>query len=578
MNPPASDPVPQVSVVIPTFNRRAILERTLAPLFEQDFPPEQYEIIVVDDGSTDGTGEWLRSLHPTCGWKVVGAPNRGPATARNRGIAESRGAIVLFLDDDILCDRNVVSAHWKTHKARNSPAIVFGPLRLIAESSALAYAAGEFLDLQAENAVAADAGLRQAYLGPNRSIPRSVLLEHGGFDESYPFIAEDRELGLRLWTAGMPFVSCPSASAAHSYARTSREFLERIAGAQGEAEVRLCRSHPQSRPFSTLAKLGRHSWKDRAYALAARHPRSIDPVLGAMQTIGEITPGLRKLGARAFEVRQLGRFLAGAAQAAGSWEALEAEFGRRVSFLMYHDVSTRSGLGEWNVPPARFREHMRALADEGFQAIALEDWIAWVRDTKPLPPRPVVLTFDDGYADLNDNVFPVLEEHGFKAVVYIVTEQVGGKNQWDIGKGYPEVPLMRAEDIAHWAARGVEFGSHSCTHADLTTLPDPELEREIVASATTLMEVTGRKVASFAYPHGRYDDRVLRLVRQTYPSAVSSRYGIASLAGDRYLIERNPVWNVSTAKYAVQIATKGEHPALNLRAFAKRMAQTVGLR
>src|SRR5437867_2751922 len=105
----------KVSVVIPTYNRRAVLARTLPTVLAQDFPLDGYEVIVVVDGSTDDTVELLYSLKPRCALRVFEQPNRGPASARNVGIRAARGHFVIFLDDDMLCDpgllREQIAAH-----------------------------------------------------------------------------------------------------------------------------------------------------------------------------------------------------------------------------------------------------------------------------------------------------------------------------------------------------------------------------------------------------------------------------------------------------------------------------------
>jgi glycosyltransferase involved in cell wall biosynthesis/peptidoglycan/xylan/chitin deacetylase (PgdA/CDA1 family) len=566
----------ELSVVIPTHNRVASLQRTLAFIFQQELAAGSFEVVVVDDGSTDGTFEWLQTVNPRCGWKVLHTPNGGPAAARNRGIEASSGEIVLFMDDDISCPPGLLSAHLEGHRKQAAPSVVYGPLRLEGDSSALSHSAREFLDLHRENSEAADSALRQAYVGPNRSVRRHLLKEYGGFDELFRFVAEDRELGVRLWAEGVPFVSCPVAAATHHYDCSSSEFLEHIAGAQGDAEVTICRNHPGYRRYSSLAKVGRRSWKDKIYAAAARGP--FDPAIALVEKVGESVAGLHALGARAFELRQLGRFMLGAATKCGSWESLEEEFGRGISCLMYHNVSRRNGFGDWNVPPDLFRDHMRALADEGYQAIGIREWLDWVLEAKPLPERPIILSFDDGYGDLCDNVFPLLEELKFKAVVYIVTGQIGGRNQWDIEKGFPEVRLLSADEIVHAAKQGIEFGSHSRSHRPLTSLNDDELRTELGESASTLAALTGNGVLSFAYPHGRYDQRVLQEVRKHYPSALCSDYGLASLASDLHRIERNPIWSNSSVNYVLRVAKHGNHPRLTFRAIAGRAARKMGLR
>ena len=91
-----------ISVVVPTFNRREIAARTLATLFAQNSPPSSYEVVVVVDGSTDGTATALQSLRPDCSFRVIEQENRGLAGARNSGYKAAAADLVLFLDDDML--------------------------------------------------------------------------------------------------------------------------------------------------------------------------------------------------------------------------------------------------------------------------------------------------------------------------------------------------------------------------------------------------------------------------------------------------------------------------------------------
>src|SRR5579859_5892156 len=100
-----------VSVVIPTYNRRDSLARTLDTLFAQDFPPGQYEVIVAVDGSTDGTADYLRQLRHPCLRFLEHSCNQGQAAARNSAHEVARGELILCIDDDMLCDRGLLKAH-----------------------------------------------------------------------------------------------------------------------------------------------------------------------------------------------------------------------------------------------------------------------------------------------------------------------------------------------------------------------------------------------------------------------------------------------------------------------------------
>ena len=124
---------PKVSVVIPTFNRRDVLACTLPSVLVQDFPPEEYELVVVVDGSTDDTAAMLRDLEPACALQIIEQPNRGQAVAMNAGLAAARGELILFLDDDILCERTLLAQHVAAHGDRE-PRVAFGPVLIAPES------------------------------------------------------------------------------------------------------------------------------------------------------------------------------------------------------------------------------------------------------------------------------------------------------------------------------------------------------------------------------------------------------------------------------------------------------------
>src|SRR5579862_6274653 len=109
---------PRISVVVPTYNRRARLERVLAGLDRQTLPFDRFEVVIVDDGSTDDTKAWLerhsqRAYHVT----VATQQNGGPARARNRGVADAQGELILFLDDDVEPTPELLAEHLKLHDA-----------------------------------------------------------------------------------------------------------------------------------------------------------------------------------------------------------------------------------------------------------------------------------------------------------------------------------------------------------------------------------------------------------------------------------------------------------------------------
>lgn len=214
----------------------------------------------------------------------------------------------------------------------------------------------------------------------------------------------------------------------------------------------------------------------------------------------------------------------------------------RLPVLLYHHVGpARAGAcPALTVSPERFERHVRWLASCGYIGIRASDWHAHVRGAS-LRSRPVLLTFDDAYADIVEHALPVLDRYRFGAVVMVVTGRVGGESDWDRRHGWVPHPLMTADQIRAWAERGVEFGAHSRTHADLTMVSDEDLETEIQGSCDDLSAIVGRRATAFAYPYGHVDDRVSRRVRKTYDIAFSCVEGMNTSETDVHLLRRSMV-------------------------------------
>ena len=117
-----------LSVVTPTFNRKRSLRRLLTALQRQTVDPKTFEVVIVDDGSKDGTAESLESETFGFGLKLCRQQNSGPARARNRGIEEAQGKLVLFLDDDVEPAPSLIEEHLRSHAAEAAELVVIGPL------------------------------------------------------------------------------------------------------------------------------------------------------------------------------------------------------------------------------------------------------------------------------------------------------------------------------------------------------------------------------------------------------------------------------------------------------------------
>jgi glycosyltransferase involved in cell wall biosynthesis/peptidoglycan/xylan/chitin deacetylase (PgdA/CDA1 family) len=540
------------SVCIATYNRKDSLQRTLQSLFTQDFPLDQFEIVIVDDGSTDGTAEFLRTLQAPCTRQVLHQPNRGQAAAQNAAIRAAQGDLILLLDDDILCERDLLRQHVESH-SEGKASLVFGSI-LVAEESPDTLAA-EWTRVSTAQAMSRLESNRptwpfDAITDANCSIPRASLLACGGLDESFHAGSNARsnaDLGLRLWKHGVHFCYAPSAVVRQIYFKSSEQLVRDDAKWYGRNEVLLSRKHPQYRPHSPLASLGKGSFAKRFLRTAsATSPISPDLFLRGpywfLERLRSI-PGARRAGVRLLQTRMALSGYRSIAREFGPWDALLGEFGRRLPVLLYHHVGPgrQDTYPELTVSPGKFERQMDWLARHGYVCIRPADWLAWCREGKSLPPKPVLLTFDDAYADLIEYAFPVLRRHGFGAAVYVVTGQIGGTNVWDQAAGSGVHHLMNAEQIREWAQHGIEFGAHTRSHPDLTQLSGDALAAEIRGSREDLERILEHPPSSFVYPFGYQNDCVRAAVEQYFDLAFTVEEGLNDLSTNLFELRRTMV-------------------------------------
>lgn len=199
-----------------------------------------------------------------------------------------------------------------------------------------------------------------------------------------------------------------------------------------------------------------------------------------------------------------------------------------VPILMYHYIRVNPVPGDQlganlSVTPQDFERQMDWLAANGYHPVDLADVRAYFAGRAPLPAKPVVLTFDDGYRDMYTTAYPILRAHHFKAVSYVVTGFVGGPNymSWD---------MIRELD-----ANGIEIGAHTYSHADLTTVSPDELHLQLADSESTLAAQLWHPVVDFCYPAGRFNDTVVAAVQAAgYQTATTTEPGTVHSPGDRY--------------------------------------------
>ncbi len=237
-----------ISIVIPTYNRRPILEKCLLALEKQDLIPQisGYEIVVVDDGSNDGTPLWLKSetiKFPHV--RLVQQDHGGPAKARNTGVEQSRGELIVFIDSDLVVTKSFLTSHvttllhaWETKGDR----LCFTYGSVINTSN--------FDNPTSEPYKLMD--LSWAYFATgNVAIDKEVLEKSGLFDPSFFLYGwEDLELGERLRQMNVRLIRCPKAVGYHWHPPLSLEKIPRLISVEKErAKMGLVfyRKHPSMR-------------------------------------------------------------------------------------------------------------------------------------------------------------------------------------------------------------------------------------------------------------------------------------------------------------------------------------------
>lgn len=227
-----------------------------------------------------------------------------------------------------------------------------------------------------------------------------------------------------------------------------------------------------------------------------------------------------------------------------------------VPILLYHHIGITQSASPYYIPPSDFEQQIYLLREWGYQTISVELLVRAIKQGAELPPKPIILTFDDGGEGTFTNALPIMQKYGFTGTAYIVYNYVG------IG-GY-----MNAEQIRSLYASGWEIGSHSISHVDLTVRTDRQKD-EIVDSRIKLQRLLSVPILTFAYPFGAYNrDSVHYAHFAGYIAAMG--LGNETIQGDQnlfYLYRMTVNANQSLEAFALLLPWRGDltHlPALTL--------------
>lgn len=222
----------------------------------------------------------------------------------------------------------------------------------------------------------------------------------------------------------------------------------------------------------------------------------------------------------------------------------------QLPILMYHRVAASGNptTARYRVTPEAFEAQLRYLRDAGYYSIRLDEWQQAAKYKKPLPGRAIILTFDDAYRDFLTDAFPLLQRYGFSAVVFVVTEEVGQFNRWDQAYG-EEIPLLSWEEIVFLQSEGIEFGSHTASHAPLTSLSPAGVVQQGIRSRSILEQKLGKPIQAIAYPYGDQDAIVQHLMGACgYLYGLTCRSGKSSFSDSLLSLPRLEIQNTDSLK------------------------------
>jgi glycosyltransferase involved in cell wall biosynthesis/peptidoglycan/xylan/chitin deacetylase (PgdA/CDA1 family) len=549
----------ELSVIIPTYNRAAMLRSCLEAFARQTQPTTDFEVIVVVDGSTDGTCAMLADFRAPFALRTYCQSNSGQSAALNRGAAEAQGRYCLFVDDDIAAEPDLVGAHLRAQRQHRG-VVALGRLDTV-----LAPGADEFAHWVADELndhySRLDRGERSiswmdAYSG-NISVPRTAFLEVGGFATDQP-VTCDYELGYRLERHGLTIVYVPAAGGRQQYCKGFRQITAE-AEKTGFASIELFRRHPPMLARLELGSFSGATWRQvllRRLLLFLRIP--VWPL-----RLVSVALGSRALGREWFRFVRSYCYWRGVRRAAPdreTWDGLTHD----TPMLMYHAFG-RPGepAGRWIVPIRRFARQMGWLKRRGSRVLGLDEFVDCRREYRLPPARSVVVTIDDGYMDAFAAA-KILQRYAFPATIFLVSGAVGGTNQWDRDGELTGRPLLSWSAIRELGRYGISYGAHSETHRSLRSLPPEQVEAEVARSRRDLERALGVPIHTFAYPYGEHDlDSQAAVERAGLLGACGVRRGLNSPVTPLYALHRTEIRGTDSLAHFVLALWTGDADALS---------------
>ncbi|AFM43077.1 putative xylanase/chitin deacetylase [Desulfosporosinus acidiphilus SJ4] len=200
-----------------------------------------------------------------------------------------------------------------------------------------------------------------------------------------------------------------------------------------------------------------------------------------------------------------------------------------IPVLMYHSIKTLPG-NSLGVPVKQFTEEITWLHNKGYHSITTDELYQTLANKAPIPEKPILLTFDDGYSDNYTSAWPILQKSGFRATFFIVTNSVGqGMMSWD--------------QLSDLVKQGNSIGSHTVHHLDLSKLSYNKQENELISSKEALENHLGIKVQALCFPSGKFNKTTLELMAKTgYQLGFTTKQGRVHSGDDLLTLRRERIY------------------------------------
>ncbi|MFA5803321.1 MAG: polysaccharide deacetylase family protein [Melioribacteraceae bacterium] len=221
---------------------------------------------------------------------------------------------------------------------------------------------------------------------------------------------------------------------------------------------------------------------------------------------------------------------------------------KEIPIIYYHRIV--ESLGEAGkhgifITAEQFDKHLKYLKNNGYKTITFEEALEIKRSSAE--GKYVIITFDDGYEDNYRLAFPILKKYGYKAIIFLVAGLE--YNSWDSKNNEPKLKMMNKQQILEMQDYGIEFGSHTLSHSDLTKISHEEAKKELAESKKILEEKLGKEIKSFAYPYGNCNEEVKKIARNTeYKLVYATDNAPLGLHEDLFQIRRIGIFPNTTVR------------------------------